>query len=288
MGRRDKIVAHGPEVYLTPQASSRWAGHARLGTNATKHGALSSPSGLVRIAGRAIPRIGVDVCRNGWPARGPPNARASVRWCSSGSGRRSTGYSTDFRPEVLSAPLRCGQQSDLQGRQTPFRLRVHSGATRGKTNCSAILIRYSVGGCAQKPTLLAHSKFCVGLPQISYHPAGGRVREIFHASARDDPLLVSIPIAVLQSEPLPRRPGLGGADPFASSRNRRLSLHEKAYEAVRGKRTPRCRPTLLAHRARLTIPIAPKIEPGRCYDTKRAVYERSRLGWAAQTLESTC
>jgi hypothetical protein len=33
---------------------------------------------------------------------------------------------------------------------------------------------------------------------------------------------------------------------------------------------------------------ADKSSPGRCYDTKRAGYERSRLGWAAQTLESTC
>ena len=31
-----------------------------------------------------------------------------------------------------------------------------------------------------------------------------------------------------------------------------------------------------------------KSSPGRCYDTKRAGYERSRLGWAAQTLESVC
>ena len=33
---------------------------------------------------------------------------------------------------------------------------------------------------------------------------------------------------------------------------------------------------------------ADKSSPGRCYDTKKAGYERSRLGWASQTLEQTC
>ena len=69
-----------------------------------------------------------------------------------------------------------------------------------------------------------------------------------------------------------------------------FALHEKAYDAVRGK-VDSALPANIVWRTerRLNDPdCADKSSPGRCYDTKRAGYERSRLGWAAQTLESTC
>src|ERR1051325_6264400 len=68
------------------------------------------------------------------------------------------------------------------------------------------------------------------------------------------------------------------------------TLHEKAYEAVRGKPdTPLPANIVWRTERRLNDPdCADKSSPGRCYDTKRAGYDRSRLGWAAQTLEATC
>src|SRR3954469_20752862 len=68
------------------------------------------------------------------------------------------------------------------------------------------------------------------------------------------------------------------------------ALHEKAFEAVRGKaESPLPANIVWRTERRLNDPdCTDKSSPGRCYDTKRAGYERSRLGWAAQTLESTC
>ena len=66
-----------------------------------------------------------------------------------------------------------------------------------------------------------------------------------------------------------------------------FALHEKAYDAVRGKpETPVPANIVWRTERRLNDPdCTDKSSPGRCYDTKRAGYERSRLGWAAQTLE---
>jgi hypothetical protein len=63
-----------------------------------------------------------------------------------------------------------------------------------------------------------------------------------------------------------------------------------AFEAVRGKAdTPLPANIVWRTERRLNDPdCTDKSSPGRCYDTKRAGYDRSRLGWAAQTLESTC
>src|SRR3954447_21119344 len=69
-----------------------------------------------------------------------------------------------------------------------------------------------------------------------------------------------------------------------------FAVHERAFDAVRGK-TDSPLPANIVWRTerRLNDPdCTDKSSPGRCYDTKRAGYERSRLGWAAQTLESTC
>ncbi|TMJ02729.1 MAG: hypothetical protein E6G97_11820 [Alphaproteobacteria bacterium] len=69
-----------------------------------------------------------------------------------------------------------------------------------------------------------------------------------------------------------------------------FALHEKAFDAVRGKAdSPLPANIVWRTERRLNDPdCSDKSSPGRCYDTKRAGYERSRLGWAAQTLESTC
>src|SRR3954466_12945478 len=69
-----------------------------------------------------------------------------------------------------------------------------------------------------------------------------------------------------------------------------FAVQEKAFEAVRGKAdAPLPANIVWRTERRLNDPdCADKSSPGRCYDTKRAGYERSRLGWAAQTLESTC
>src|SRR5947207_2582123 len=69
-----------------------------------------------------------------------------------------------------------------------------------------------------------------------------------------------------------------------------FALHEKAFEVARGKAdSPLPANIVWRTERRLNDPdCADKSNLGRCYDTKRAGYERSRLGWAAQTLESTC
>jgi lysophospholipase L1-like esterase len=69
-----------------------------------------------------------------------------------------------------------------------------------------------------------------------------------------------------------------------------FALHEKAFDAVRGKPdTPMPANIVWRTERRLNDPdCTDKSSPGRCYDTKRGGYDRSRLGWAAQTLESTC
>src|SRR4051794_10635985 len=69
-----------------------------------------------------------------------------------------------------------------------------------------------------------------------------------------------------------------------------FSVQEKAFEAVRGKTdTPLPANIVWRTERRLNDPdCADKSSPGRCLDTKRAGYERSRLGWAAQTLDSVC
>jgi hypothetical protein len=69
-----------------------------------------------------------------------------------------------------------------------------------------------------------------------------------------------------------------------------FAVQEKAFEAVRGKAdTPLPANIVWRTERRLNDPdCTDKSSPGRCLDTKRAGYERSRLGWAAQTLDSVC
>jgi len=67
-----------------------------------------------------------------------------------------------------------------------------------------------------------------------------------------------------------------------------FTLHEKAFEAVRGKDAL---PGNIVWRTerRLNDPdCADKSTPARCLATARKGFERSRLGWAAQTLDSVC
>src|SRR2546430_16970750 len=66
-----------------------------------------------------------------------------------------------------------------------------------------------------------------------------------------------------------------------------FALHEKAYEAVRGKAdSPLPANIVWRTERRLNDPdCTDKSSPSRCYETKRAGYERSRLGWAARSEE---
>lgn len=69
-----------------------------------------------------------------------------------------------------------------------------------------------------------------------------------------------------------------------------FNMHEKAYEAVRGKAdSPLPANMVWRTERRLNDPdCADKSTPARCLATARKGYERSRLGWAAQTLDMVC
>jgi len=69
-----------------------------------------------------------------------------------------------------------------------------------------------------------------------------------------------------------------------------FALHEKAFDAVRGKAdTPLPANIVWRTERRLNDPdCTDKSTPARCQATARKGFERSRLGWAAQTLDMTC
>jgi hypothetical protein len=67
------------------------------------------------------------------------------------------------------------------------------------------------------------------------------------------------------------------------------ALHQNAFEAVRGKAENLPANIVWRTERRLNDPdCADKSSPGRCAGTARKGYERSRMGWAAQTLEQVC
>jgi hypothetical protein len=69
-----------------------------------------------------------------------------------------------------------------------------------------------------------------------------------------------------------------------------FAMHERAFDAVRGKPgTPLPGNVVWRTERRLNDPdCADKSSPARCEATARKGFERSRLGWAAQTLDSVC
>jgi hypothetical protein len=69
-----------------------------------------------------------------------------------------------------------------------------------------------------------------------------------------------------------------------------FALHEKAFAAARGKSEAALPANIVWRTERqLNDPdCADKSVPGRCQATARTGYERSRLGWAAQTLDMVC
>jgi hypothetical protein len=69
-----------------------------------------------------------------------------------------------------------------------------------------------------------------------------------------------------------------------------FAAQERAFDAVRGKAgSPLPANIVWRTERRLNDPdCSDKSSPGRCFDTRKAGYERSRLGWAAQTLNSVC
>ena len=73
-------------------------------------------------------------------------------------------------------------------------------------------------------------------------------------------------------------------------RSHAFDLQEKAFNDVRGKAdTPLPANIVWRVERRLNDPdCTDKSSPTACANTRRANYERSRLGWAAQTLDMTC
>jgi hypothetical protein len=69
-----------------------------------------------------------------------------------------------------------------------------------------------------------------------------------------------------------------------------FAMHEKAFEAARGKAgSPLPANIVWRTERRLNDPdCTDKSSPARCHATARKGFETSRLGWAAQTLESVC
>jgi hypothetical protein len=69
-----------------------------------------------------------------------------------------------------------------------------------------------------------------------------------------------------------------------------FAMHEKAFDAVRGKAdSPLPGNIVWRTERRLNDPdCADKATPARCEATARKGFERSRLGWAAHTLDMVC
>jgi lysophospholipase L1-like esterase len=69
-----------------------------------------------------------------------------------------------------------------------------------------------------------------------------------------------------------------------------FNMHEKAYDAVRGKAdSPLPANMVWRTERKLNDPdCADKSTPARCLSTAKKGFERSRLGWAAQTLDMVC
>jgi PAS domain S-box-containing protein len=114
-----RIAMHGPEVYLRPQAmQSLGLILHELGTNATKHGALSGKSGQVEIDWQREPGDGVELH---WTESGGPPVAAPVR---SGFGQvvfERIGASlegevkSDFRREGLACAVTIGASNFFPG-----------------------------------------------------------------------------------------------------------------------------------------------------------------------------
>jgi lysophospholipase L1-like esterase len=69
-----------------------------------------------------------------------------------------------------------------------------------------------------------------------------------------------------------------------------FALHEKAFEAARGKADAALPANIVwrTERALNDPDCADKSSPAKCAQTARKGFERSRLGWAAQTLDQVC
>ena len=123
--------------------------------------------------------------------------------------------------------------------------------------------------------------------------AGWKVRERFHASARGVHLAC---VHFLGRGPQPNTRFASDIvwevqSPFRFfKKTSAFTLHEKAFEAVRGKAdSPLPGNIVWRTERRLNDPdCADKSSPARCLATARKGFERSRLGWAAQTLDSVC
>ena len=70
-----------------------------------------------------------------------------------------------------------------------------------------------------------------------------------------------------------------------------FAMHERAFDAARGKAADAPLPANIVWRTERALndpDCGDKSSPGKCANTARKGYERSRLGWAAQTLDQVC
>jgi PAS domain S-box-containing protein len=137
-----RIVVHGPEVHLTPQTmQSLGLIMHELGTNATKHGALSNPSGAVTISWtRGSQDQGVELI---WQERGGPPVTEPTR---KGFGQvvferigasLDGDISIDFRPEGFVCTVTIAANNLMsKDRHTHFPASHHSAAIPRKDGIS--------------------------------------------------------------------------------------------------------------------------------------------------------
>ena len=129
-----RVIAHGPDVYLTPQAmQSLGLILHELATNATKHGALSNPSGTIVIGWSRDPQNnGIQVVwqESGGPPVVQPTRKGFGRVVFERIGASLDGdIAMDFRPEGLICALTIGSNNLLAPeRLTLNASQLHTGS----------------------------------------------------------------------------------------------------------------------------------------------------------------
>ena len=271
-----------------------------LATNATKHGALSTPAGSVAIDWTRDPADhGVTMVwrEQGGPPVAEPTRKGFGQVMFERIGASLDGsISTDFRPEGFVCTVTVAANNLIAEARLGAvqRLGRTQDCTEQKKCSSQInMLIGPVGLPQQLPSDLALTNFPSPTQRkISYGRAGWKVRENFMRRLATSTWLVCVSLAALQLSAAAASDLVWEVEnPFRFfKKSSAFALHEKAYDAVRGKPdTPVPANIVWRTERRLNDPdCADKSSPGRCYDTKRAGYERSRLGWAAQTLESVC
>jgi two-component sensor histidine kinase len=115
-----RFVARGPQVYLRPQAmQSLGLIMHELATNATKHGALSTPAGTIAIDWvREADSVRLTWAERGGPPVAPPNRKGFGQVVFERIGASLEGdIATEFRPEGLLCTVNIGAENLLRSEQ---------------------------------------------------------------------------------------------------------------------------------------------------------------------------